>query len=76
MLLRCCLFTCCLAESCGVLGGGLYATCSGTVVPAVGNLFSPLLLMISIRCLLYFWLPLDCSVAAAAVDQHVLQVAI
>ena len=31
------------AESSGVLGGGLYATGSGTVVPAVGNLFSPLL---------------------------------
>ena len=42
------------AESFDVLGGGLYATGSGTVVPAVGNLFNPLLLMMSINCLLYF----------------------
>ena len=42
------------AESFGVLGGGLYATGSGTVVPAVGNLLSPLLLMMSINCVLYF----------------------
>ena len=32
----------------------MYATGSGTAVPAVGNLFSPLLLMTSINCLLYF----------------------
>ena len=32
----------------------MYATGNGTVVPAVGNLFSPLLLMMSINCLLYF----------------------
>ena len=42
------------AEPFGVLGGGLYATGSGTVVPGVGNLFSPLLLMMSINCLLCF----------------------
>ena len=42
------------AESFCVLGGGLYATGNGTVVPAVGNLFNPLLLMTSINCLLYF----------------------
>ena len=42
------------AESFYALCGGLYATGGGTVVPALGNLFSPLPLMMLINCLSYF----------------------
>ena len=42
------------ADSFGVLCGGLYVAGNGTAVRAVVNLFNPLLLMMSINCLLYF----------------------
>ena len=42
------------ADSFVVLGGGLYVAGNDTAGPAAGNLFNPLLLMMSINCLLYF----------------------